>query len=89
LYLAFGVYLYRALITLNAAAVGVYIGGMLGAKAGNALAGAMVGGCAAAALTYPGMKYAVAIMGGAFGAALGASIWRAMDLQVSYVWRAE
>ena len=85
-YLAFGVYMYRSLVTLNAAAIGVYIGGVLGAKAGNALAGAMVGGCAAAAIAWPGMKYTVALMGGAFGAALGASIWRAMDLQMSYVW---
>ena len=86
MYLAFGVFLYRSLVTLNAAAVGIYIGGLLGAKAGNALAGAMVGGCAAAAITYPGMKYAVAIMGGLFGTLLGASIWRSLGLEAGYAW---
>jgi hypothetical protein len=86
IYLAFGVYLYRALVTLNAAAVGVYLGGLIGAKGGNALAGAMVGGCAAAAITWPGMKYAVAIMGGIFGALVGASLWKSMGLEAGYCW---
>ncbi len=84
IYLAFGVYLYRALVTLNAAAVGIYVGGLLGAQMGNALAGAMVGGCAAAAIVWPGMKYAVATMGGLFGALLGGSIWRSMGLAPEY-----
>jgi hypothetical protein len=84
IYLAFGVYLYRALVTLNAAAVGIYVGGLVGAQMGNALAGAMVGGCAAAAIVWPGMKYAVATMGGLFGALLGASIWRSMGLEPGY-----
>ena len=86
IYLAFGVYMYRILVTANAAIVGIYLGGLLGARAGNGLAGAMVGGCAAAALTWPGMKYAVAIMGGIFGTLLGASLWRAMGLEMNYVW---
>lgn len=83
-YLAFGVYCYRGLVTLNAAAVGIYVGGLIGGKLGNGLAGAMVGGCVCAALVWPGMKYAVASMGGIFGALLGASIWRSMGLQANY-----
>lgn len=85
IYLAFGVYFYRALVTLNAAAVGTYIGGLLGAQMGNTLAGAMVGGCVAAAIVWPGMKYAVATMGGLLGALLGASIWRSIGLEPAYV----
>jgi hypothetical protein len=86
IYLAFGVYFYRGLVTLNAALAGVYLGGLLGAKFGNSLAGAMVGGCAAAAIVWPGMKYAVAIMGGIFGMLLGASLWRSMNLEPNYAW---
>jgi hypothetical protein len=85
-YLLYGVYAYRMLVTLNAAVVGAYIGGLLGEHAGNATAGAMVGGFACAALSWPMMKYAVAIMGGAFGMILGAFVWRACNLDIQYAW---
>ena len=86
IYLLFGVTLYRGLVTANAALLGVWIGAFLGGKAGNATAGGMVGGFTAAAAAWPMMKYAVAIMGGAFGALLGASIWRATGLEPAYAW---
>ncbi len=86
IYLMFGVYAYRALVTVNAAVAGAWIGALLGKMAGNATAGAMVGGFAAAAMTWPTMKYAVAIMGGLFGALLGASVWRACGLEPNYAW---
>ena len=76
IYLIYGVNAYRMLVTLNAAVAGAYLGGLLGERAGNATAGAMVGGFAAAALSWPLVKYAVAIMGGIFGMLLGASVWR-------------
>jgi hypothetical protein len=85
-YLLFGVNMYRGLVTANAALIGAWIGAFLGNKAGNATAGAMVGGFTAAAAAWPMMKYAVAIMGGAFGLLLGASIWRACGLAPSYAW---
>jgi hypothetical protein len=85
-YLLFGVYAYRALVTINAAVLGSYVGALIGEKAGNPTAGAMVGGFAAAAITWPLMKYAVAVMGGVFGLLLGASVWRACGLQPSYAW---
>jgi hypothetical protein len=86
IYLLYGVYAYRMLVTLNAAVIGAYVGGLLGDRAGNATAGAMVGGFAAAALSWPLMKYAVAIMGGIFGMCLGASIWRAAGQDAAYAW---
>lgn len=86
IYLAFGVYAYRALVTLNAAIMGAWLGAMVGEKAGNSVAGAMVGGFAAAAAAWPLMKYAVAIMGGIVGLALGGTIWRTTNLDPSYAW---
>ena len=86
IYLLFGVYSYRLLVTINAAVMGAYLGGLLGEKAGNSVAGAMVGGFACAAITWPLMKYAVAVMGGAFGMLLGASIWRACGFDPHYAW---
>jgi hypothetical protein len=85
-YLMYGVFAYRMLVTLNASVMGAYVGGLLGERAGNATAGAMIGGFAAAALSWPMMKYAVAVMGGIFGMLLGASIWRAANQDPHYAW---
>jgi hypothetical protein len=86
IYLGFGIYAYRSLVTINAAVLGAYIGGLIGGKAGNAVAGAMVGGFAAAAITWPTMKYAVAIMGGVLGLAAGVAVWRSVGLDPKYAW---
>src|SRR4051794_23831639 len=66
-YLLFGFYIFKALVTLNAAVVGSYIGYAVGRHADAGLVGAIVGGVLSAALTWPLMKYAVALMGGIFG----------------------
>jgi hypothetical protein len=85
-YLLFGIYCFKALVTLNAGAVGGMLGSWLGGGAGNSTAGAIVGAFGAAALTWPLMKYAVAVMGGIYGLVLGAAIWRAVGLEASYCW---
>ncbi len=87
-YLVFGVQIFRGLVTLNAACVGVWLGGFLGQKAGSQHAGTMmiVGGITFAAIAWPLMKWAVALMGGIYGALLGASIWRALDLPAELCW---
>jgi hypothetical protein len=56
-------------------------------KNSNALAaGALIGAIIAAAITFPLMKYAIMVMGGIFGAALGASLWRQAGLQPELAW---
>src|SRR4051794_16456186 len=64
IYIGFGSYLYKALVTLNAALVGAYVGALIGQKTGATVPGAMLGGFTAAANTWPMMKWAVAAMGG-------------------------
>ncbi len=80
-YLLFGYCIFKPLVTLNAMAAGAYMGGLLGKSANAMAAGAFIGAVVAAAITLPMMKYAVSIMGGIFGAALGASLWRQAELQ--------
>jgi hypothetical protein len=85
-FLLFGWYMYRALVTLNAALFGAYIGAFLGSRTNDALAGALIGGFTSAALTWPLMKWAVAIMGGLIGAMLGTSLWRAVGMEAHFAW---
>ncbi len=86
IYLMFGYAIFKLLVTFNALAAGAYLGAILG-KTGNAVAaGALIGAIIAAAITFPLMKYAVMIMGGIFGAALGASLWRQGGLQADLAW---
>jgi hypothetical protein len=86
IFLLFGWQIFKALVTLNAALLGAYIGSRFGQVVGSSLAGALVGAFFIAALTWPVMKYAVAVMGGIFGALLGASAWRAAGLEPGLCW---
>ncbi|HEY7119220.1 MAG TPA: hypothetical protein VH475_21705 [Tepidisphaeraceae bacterium] len=86
IYLMFGYAIFRALVTLNAMAAGAYLGALMGKSSNAMAAGALIGAIIAAAITFPLMKYAVTIMGGIFGAALGASLWRQGGLQADLAW---
>ncbi len=87
IYLVFGYQIFRALVLLNAALVGAYMGAILGSKAGgHAVFGALLGALMAAAVTWPVMKYAVAVMGGVFGAMLGATIWQISGQEPAFAW---
>jgi hypothetical protein len=85
-YLMFGYSIFRALVTLNAMAAGAYLGALMGKNSNALAAGALIGAIIAAAITFPLMKYAIMVMGGIFGAALGASLWRQAGLQPELAW---
>ncbi len=85
-YLFWGYKGYKGLIIVNAAILGASIGSTLGENIHAELPLAIVGAFAAAALTWPLMKWAVAIMGGLFGALLGANIWRMCELDPNFMW---
>jgi hypothetical protein len=85
-YLVFGIYLFRALVTVNAALFGAYIGAWVGQKLDSTMPGLLVGMVLAAALAWPLMKYAVAAMGGAYGALLGAALWQTVGLEPAFAW---
>ncbi|HEX4053440.1 MAG TPA: hypothetical protein VHX86_04170 [Tepidisphaeraceae bacterium] len=86
IYLLFGYQIFKGLVLVNAAVVGAYIGANLGGDGDPATVCAVVGAVAAAAIAWPTMKYSVALMGGFFGALLGASLWRTMILPPNLVW---
>jgi hypothetical protein len=86
IYLLFGFYIFKILVTLNAAVLGAYLGVILGEGSGTSIPAGIVGALLAAAATRPTMKYAIGIMGGTFGALLGATIWRLCSLDPSFAW---
>jgi hypothetical protein len=85
-YLLFGITWFRALVVLNAAGVGAILGGGLGAQGGAAIPGAVVGAVLAGVITWPLMKWAVAVMGATSGALLAATIWRVAGLDPAFTW---
>lgn len=85
-YLLFGFYLFKPLVLLNAAFVGSMVGVYISQKTGGPLPSGILGGFIGAALTYPLMKWAVAIMGGLFGAILGLTLWKTFGLESGFAW---
>ncbi len=86
-YMLFGIRIFKMLVMLNAAIVGGFLGVLaVGAHGEGALACGLIGAVLAAAIAWPIMKYAVAIMGGIFGAMLGASVWHTLSLAPDLVW---
>jgi hypothetical protein len=87
IYLMFGFRIFKAIVLLNAAVLGGYAGAMIPTDHHEtSIAAALICAVFAAAVAWPTMKYAVALMGGVFGAALGASIWHTVDLDPHLVW---
>ena len=85
-YLLFGFHLFKPLVLLNAAFVGAMVGVFVSGKTGGPLPSGILGGFVAAAATYPLMKWAVALMGGLFGAILGFTLWRTFGLEAGFAW---
>lgn len=86
IYLMFGFKLFKALVMLNAAAVGAAIGLVLGQKTEMGLALMVLCGFVAAAITWPLMKWAIAVMGALAGALLGACVWQTCGLDPMFAW---
>jgi hypothetical protein len=85
-YLFYGFYLYKYLVMLNAAWFGGWIGFMLGRHSGELPLAIAMGAVIAAAVTWPTMKYSVAVMGGLFGALFGAAVWNSCGLEQRFAW---
>ena len=86
IYLLFGYRIIKTLVMLNAIVLGAVIGASIGGKGETALACAIIGAFAAGAITWPAMKYAVALMGGLIGAMIGGAVWHAAGLEPSLAW---
>lgn len=78
-----GYKLYKWIVLLVAAGLGVVVGRQLGAKIDNAVVVAGALGVLLAVVAWPFMKFAVAACGGLAGAFIGANCWTAIASQVN------
>jgi hypothetical protein len=85
-YLLFGYNIFKALVLLNAAILGAIVGSSIGDHTGGSVPLAITCAFIFAVITYPMMKWAVAIMGGLSGAAIGVSLWRTIGLDPHFAW---
>lgn len=86
IYLLFGFKIFRVLMMLNAAALGAAVGFAVGQRTDLGLALMVLCGFVAAAVTWPLMKWAIAILGGLSGALLGACVWQTCGLDPHFAW---
>ncbi|HEY2589113.1 MAG TPA: hypothetical protein VGI81_25445 [Tepidisphaeraceae bacterium] len=86
IYLLFGFKMFRVLMMLNAAALGAAVGFAVGQRTDLGLALMVLCGFVAAAVTWPLMKWAIAILGGLTGALLGACLWQTVGLDPHFAW---
>ena len=84
IFLVYGNSFHRVLISLNAAIIGAWIGGLLGSKAGATLPGVFIGGFLCGAIAWPLLKYAVALVSAVIGFVIGASVWRTCGFEGNY-----
>jgi hypothetical protein len=84
IFLLWGFYAFKWLVTLNALILGAWVGAIIGGRAGAPLPAALIGGFVSAVVTWPLMKYAVAIMGGLIGMVIGMSLWRSCGLDPAF-----
>ncbi|MDB5298158.1 MAG: hypothetical protein JWO31_4141, partial [Phycisphaerales bacterium] len=66
--------------------VGAIRGGVLGESSGTSIPVAVAGGVLAGAVAWPLTKYAVAVMGGLYGALVAATLWRLAGQDPRFTW---
>lgn len=86
LLILFGFKGYRWIVVFNCVALGFWLGGMLGERAQITTVAAVLGALVCGAISWPLMKYAVALCGGLVGAVIGMEIWAYCNQPVEMAW---
>ncbi len=82
----FGFKAYRWIVVFNCVALGFWLGGLLGERAQIATVAAVLGALLLGAVSWPLMKYAVAVCGGLVGAVVGMAVWAYCEQPVDMAW---
>jgi hypothetical protein len=86
IYLVYGWRVFKALVIINCAALGLFLGVHVGTRLGSSLWGGIMGTILAGIISWPFMKYSVAVLGGIAGAVLGGALWRVSALPEPLIW---
>ncbi|MBN2212292.1 MAG: hypothetical protein JW709_12920 [Sedimentisphaerales bacterium] len=86
IYLVYGWRIFKALVVINFAGLGLAGGYVLGSHLGSPLWGALMGTMIFSVVSYPFMKYSVAVLGALAGCIIGGALWRAVSLPEPLVW---
>jgi hypothetical protein len=86
LLILFGFKAYRWIVVFNCVALGFWLGGLLGERAQIATVAAVLGALLFGAISWPLMKYAVAVCGGLVGAVVGMAVWAYCDQPADMAW---
>ncbi len=86
LLLIFGFTHHKWIAVINCIALGYLVGGILGEKAQISVVGGVIGAVIFGAISWPLMKYAVAISGGLIGAIVGMGVWVYLGQPESQRW---
>lgn len=78
--------IYKTLVVISFAMLGLSIGIALGTKAGMPIWGGVVGMLVLGFISLPLMQWAISILGAIAGGVLAAGLWYAVNLPPNYVW---
>ena len=85
-YLLYGWRIFKILVVISSALIGLFIGMRLGAKAGNEMWGGVIGLLVLAGVSVPLMKWFVCVLGAVAGGILTGGLWYAFDFSQTYIW---
>ena len=85
-YLLYGWRIFKVLVTISFALIGLFLGIHFGAKAGSEMWGGIIGLLVFAAVSVPLMKWCVCILGAVAGGILTGGLWYAFDQPQMYIW---
>ncbi len=86
IYLIYGWRVFKVLVVINFAIIGLLVGRITGAQLGSQLWGGIIGTVILGAVSWPFMKFSVSILGAASGAVLGTALWQAATLPPRLFW---
>jgi hypothetical protein len=85
-YLMYGWRIFRVLVVISFALMGMFLGINVGKFAGSEIWGGILGLILLAAVSMPLMKWCVCLLGAAAGGILTAGVWYAFELPQMYIW---
>jgi hypothetical protein len=86
IYLIYGWRIFKALVVINFAIIGMFVGIRIGERLGSPLWGGIMTTAILGTLSWPFMKYSVSVLGALAGVVLGAAVWRALPLPENLIW---